>query len=277
VSFVLARDLLERLEASEAASLAELQALRRREPWIFSQDLDISEGDLDISKSIVFDQMKREDEACREAETGASAGTRGLPTVPRWLIVFDFDRTIAREHMWGTYRDAPLEAIPMSDQTFVDIAALRAVVGSIRGHGGQVAVATFGRADVAGKALRFAFGPDHGIHITTPADYPDPGHRPVDSEGGAAGKGKDLALGGAGKVSRCPEGSSWLGNKNRQLVALAKMHGVAASDMMLLDDDAHNIQEALKAGVDARHTPAGLTKAVLDKVEKDLGLLPLRT
>ena len=36
------------------------------------------------------------------------------------------------------------------------------------------AIATFGRADVAGKAMKFALGDDHGIVITTPADFPDP-------------------------------------------------------------------------------------------------------
>jgi len=35
-------------------------------------------------------------------------------------------------------------------------------------------IATFGRADVAGKAMQFALGEDHGVVITTPADYPDP-------------------------------------------------------------------------------------------------------
>ena len=36
------------------------------------------------------------------------------------------------------------------------------------------AIATFGRADVAGKAMQFALGEEHGIFITTPKDFPDP-------------------------------------------------------------------------------------------------------
>lgn len=96
--------------------------------------------------------------------------------------------------------------------------------------------------------------------ILTPADFPDPGHQP--------GKTSDAAS----KVQNCPEGSAWLGNKNRQLATLAKMHGVAATDIILLDDDLHNVKEALKAGVDARHTPKGLNKAVIKKLALDLGV-----
>lgn len=158
--------------------------------------------------------------------------------------------------MWGTYRAAPLEQIPVTDATFVDLAAFRAFVAAARQAGCALAVATFGRADVAGKALEFALGADHGLVVTTPADFPDPGW------GGSAEE----------EAPRCPEGSSWLGNKNRQLAALAGHFGVAARRTALFDDDPNNVQEALRAGVQAWHTPAGLTKAILHKAARALQL-----
>jgi len=178
----------------------------------------------------------------------------------RRLVVLDFDRTISKEHMWGTFRDAPLHVVPINAGTFVDLEALRAFINATRQSGHEIAVATFGRKDVAGKALSFALGEDHGIPISTPADFADPSCPPP------CGNTADKA------VPRCPEGSSYLGNKNRQLAALAARFGVCASQMILLDDDAHNIREALRAGVTARHTPVGLTKAVLSKVGEAIGL-----
>merc|ERR1712151_941342 len=104
-------------------------------------------------------------------------------------------------------------------------------------------------------------GEDHGVEITTPADYPDPSIARSDGYE-AAGAEPSVAATPTTKeaVPRCPEGSSFLGNKNRQLASLAAKFGAAASEMLLLDDDAHNIKEAQKAGVMALHTPSGLTK-----------------
>lgn len=175
------------------------------------------------------------------------------------LIVFDFDRTISKEHMWGTHRDAPLHTIPIIDETFVDLRAFRAFVSSARRHGHVVAIATFGRRDVAAKAMSFALGEDHGVTITTPADFPDPTCLP------------DF-VGPADVAPRCPEGSSLLGNKNRQLVALAWLFGVSAIDMVLIDDDDNNVKEAARAGVAVKHTPSGATKAVLSSIAKNIGI-----
>uniref|UniRef100_A0A7S4PTX1 Uncharacterized protein n=1 Tax=Alexandrium monilatum TaxID=311494 RepID=A0A7S4PTX1_9DINO len=175
------------------------------------------------------------------------------------LVVLDFDRTISKEHMWATFQDAPLQTVPVGADTFVDLEALKLFVSAARENGHGLAVATFGRRDVAGKALSFALGDDHGIHITTPADFADPSCSPP---------GDDVDK----SVPRCPEGCAYLGSKNRQLAALADKFGVCASQMILLDDDAHNVREALRAGVMAQHTPMGLTKAVLSKVGKTIGL-----
>jgi len=176
------------------------------------------------------------------------------PPVPWRLVCLDFDRTIAKEHMWGTYKDAALSQIPVSEETFTDLALFRWLVRAVRKRAGEVAIATFGRADVAGKAMQFALGEDHGVIITTPADYPDP----------APEVGTEAA--------RCPEGSSWLGDKNTQLASLARRFGVAASEMILLDDDLHNVQEAVKAGVSAFHAPTGLNKAAVQNVAELIGL-----
>ncbi|CAK8987388.1 unnamed protein product [Durusdinium trenchii] len=177
------------------------------------------------------------------------------PPVPWRLVCLDFDRTIAKEHMWGTYKEAPLEDIPVSEETFTDLALFRWLVRAVRKRAGEVAIATFGRADVAGKAMKFALGEDHGVVITTPADFPDPAPDEVN-----------------GEVVHCPEGSSWLGDKNTQLASLARRFKVAATDMILFDDDLHNVEEAAKAGVAAFHAPAGLNKAAVQKVAELIGL-----
>lgn len=176
------------------------------------------------------------------------------PPVPWRLLCLDFDRTIAKEHIWGTYKDAPLNQIPVSEETFTDLALFRWLVRAIRKRAGEVVIATFGRADVAGKAMQFALGEDHGVVITTPADYPDPA-----PEAGI-------------EAARCPEGSSWLGDKNTQLASLARRFGVAATEMILLDDDLHNVQEAAKAGVSAFHAPTGLNKTAVQNVAELIGL-----
>ena len=80
----------------------------------------------------------------------------------------------------------------------------------MRKRGGELAIASFGRKDVATKAMCFALGEQHGVVVTTPADYPDPAPE-------------------ATEAARCPEGSSWLGDKNTQLAALAKSFGVQAT------------------------------------------------
>ncbi|OLP89740.1 hypothetical protein AK812_SmicGene28774 [Symbiodinium microadriaticum] len=165
--------------------------------------------------------------------------------------------------MWGTFKDAPLEQIPVVEESFSNLALFRWLVRAIRKRSGEVAIATFGRKDVAGKAMQFALGEDHGIFITTPADYPDPCQAEVKAGDGAADRAE---------VVSCPEGSAWLGNKNRQLAALAARFGVSAKDMMLLDDDLNNIQEAAKAGVTAQHCPTGLNKVAIRKAAETLGL-----
>ncbi|CAJ1416982.1 unnamed protein product [Effrenium voratum] len=178
-----------------------------------------------------------------------------LEPPPPWrLVCLDFDRTIAKEHMWGTYKEAPLDEIPVNEETFVNLALFRWLVRSVRKLSGEVAIASFGRPDVADKAMQFALGENHGIVITTPLDYPDPAPAPGTEAG------------------RCPAGSSWLGDKNTQLAALARRFSVAATDMLLLDDDLHNVEEAAKAGVSAFHAPLGLNKAALQNVADLLGL-----
>lgn len=153
-----------------------------------------------------------------------------------WLIVFDFDLTIARYHLWGTYQDKPLDQVPVRDNTFVDLGAFRDFVHAVRDKGHHVAIASFGRKDVVNKAITHALGEEHGIVISTPGDH---GHR---------------------------DGSSNLGSKNTQLSSLVERFNVKLSQIIFLDDDNQNVKEARKIGVDAIHTPAGITKAVLAKV-----------
>lgn len=84
--------------------------------------------------------------------------------------------------MWGTYKDAPLDEVPISEETFTDLALFRWLVRGVRKRGGDVAIASFGRKDVAFKAMCYALGEDHGVTITTPADYADPAPEAEGSE-----------------------------------------------------------------------------------------------
>lgn len=155
------------------------------------------------------------------------------------LLVFDFDCTIARIHVWSTYQMKPLDEIPITDKTFVDVNAFREFVRATTGAGHQVAVATFGRKDVVNKAITYALG-NHDIIISTPADH------------GAE------------------EGSASLRNKNTQLNSLAKRFGIEPKKIIFLDDDKNNVTEAAKIGVMSIHTPQGITLEILTQVLNQL-------
>lgn len=163
----------------------------------------------------------------------------GRGTVARKLVVFDFDRTIAKEHVWGTFRDDPLEQIPIVDETFADLDAFRAFVKAAQRHH-QIAVATFGRRDVVDKALTHAFGRRHGFIISTPADH---GY---------------------------PEGSGNLGDKNTQLATLSERVRIRPSEIVFFDDDERNVREATKMQVKAFWTPSGITKDIFVQASKYL-------
>jgi len=256
---------------AQAAATVEMAVVQRNSRALKialakAQAADVDEAILQHPKELLARLEAAEAEALRDLKAAKGAGTDspvaalgGLPrtghesTVESRLVVFDFDRTISKEHMWATHRDAPLHSIEINEATFVDLEALRKFIGSAREAGHQIAIATFGRRDVANKALSFMLGDDHGISISTPADFPDPSSSNLEAP-------------------QCPEGSSYLGNKNRQLATQAVELGFSAAEMFLLDDDAHNVREAAKAGVLAKHTPSGLTKGVLVKLSKLLGM-----
>lgn len=178
---------------------------------------------------------------------GVSAGSdrknvsTSASSQPPRLFVFDFDLTIAKYHVWGTYKNTPLAQVPITQKTFVDLAAFRAFVAAMREVGHHIAIASFGRKDVVDKAMRFALGEDHGLVISTPADH------------------------------GCKDGSSNLGSKNIQLQALAERFSVVQPNLIVFfDDDHHNVEEALRIGVGAIYTPNGLTKNVLAKATNSL-------
>jgi len=196
-----------------------------------------------------------------DAPTASAASAAGGPR--RRLVVLDFDRTISREHMWNTYRDAPLDKVPVSDATFVDLVALRDFFSLVRDTGHVVALATFGRQDVADKALRYAIGEHHGTVISTP--------------GGPSGEQlarRSTRSRSTSVVESSPSvrpGGGLPRNKNLQLQLLAQRFQVGMPQIIFLDDDAHNVREAVKVGIDARHTPEGLTLSVLQRVAHALG------
>eukprot|EP00747_Dinoflagellata_sp_TGD_P209567 gnl/TRDRNA2_/TRDRNA2_82952_c0_seq1.p1 gnl/TRDRNA2_/TRDRNA2_82952_c0~~gnl/TRDRNA2_/TRDRNA2_82952_c0_seq1.p1 ORF type:complete len:215 (+),score=38.78 gnl/TRDRNA2_/TRDRNA2_82952_c0_seq1:76-645(+) len=166
--------------------------------------------------------------------------------------------------MWATHRSAALDTIAIDNATFVDLPAFRSFVSSSQAAGYPIAIATFGRKDVATKAMRHALGDDHGVVITSPADFRDPSWAPASAAVEVAAP------------PYCPEGSAYLGDKNRQLASLAVKFGIPAAQVVLFDDDAHNIHRAKKAGVLAQHTPAGLTAGSLAEVAQVIGLSTLK-
>jgi hypothetical protein len=74
----------------------------------------------------------------------------------RFLVVWDVDCCLVKAHMWGTHRRRPLEEIPIDDGLFPDAPFFRALVRALRAAGVAVALATFGRADVATALARHA-------------------------------------------------------------------------------------------------------------------------
>lgn len=164
----------------------------------------------------------------------------------RKLIVFDFDRTIMKEHMWNKYKSTPISKIRITDEDFVDIGKFRGLVLALRKNGHNAAVATFGRRDVVDKALHHALGEPHGISVRTPADF---GHK---------------------------DGSGQLGDKNTQLAELAQRYCVSADQIIFLDDDPYNIDAAARAGVvHSQWVPDGLTKNDVMRVAEQVGVRPL--
>ena len=149
--------------------------------------------------------------------------------------------------MWAKHRNAPLESILITDESFVDLTRFRAFVHSIHEDGHNIAVATFGRRDVVRKAMEFAIGDADRIKILSPADF---GH---------------------------PDGSGALGDKNTQLAALASMYGVAADQIIFFDDDERNIQKAVKVGVIAQWAPQGMDKSMFGKARQVVGLPAITT
>mmetsp|Transcript_18664 Transcript_18664/g.51202 ORF Transcript_18664/g.51202 Transcript_18664/m.51202 type:complete len:458 (+) Transcript_18664:73-1446(+) len=159
-----------------------------------------------------------------------------------FVVVFDFDGTIVRDHLWAKFRNAPIGDVPISDDMFSDLPRFRKFVRACSDAGHVIAVATFGRREVVDKAVCHALGNCHDVVILTPADF---GHA---------------------------EGSGALGDKNTQLAAFAEVFGVTAEQIMLIDDDKRNIEAASKAGVTTHWVPKGLTTTEIKTIAKQVGL-----
>mmetsp|Transcript_20720 Transcript_20720/g.82697 ORF Transcript_20720/g.82697 Transcript_20720/m.82697 type:complete len:242 (-) Transcript_20720:366-1091(-) len=187
--------------------------------------------------------------------TTRDCSSSGADRPPTALAIFDFDCTLTTFHVWGRFKQTPLDQIPIDRATtFVDADAFRDFVATARDRDAKVAIATFGRRDVVDKALRVALGDEaHGLAISTPADHFDP---------------RFELLGDEADRPRCAEGSDVLGDKNAQIDALCERFGLAGrkSLVFLADDDAHNVAAALEHGVFAEHTPHGADRRVLARL-----------
>eukprot|EP00667_Euglena_gracilis_P011444 EG_transcript_11689 len=141
----------------------------------------------------------------------------GSAAPPRKVaVIFDFDECLMRMHVWGTYRNAPLGAIPVADTMFADLPFLRGLIPALHAAGVVLAIATFGRRDVVLKFLEHALGPPltYFSQISTPASH------------------------------AVREGSSALGDKNTQLRALSASLGVQLHDILFFDDSTFNVSQA---------------------------------
>lgn len=200
-----------------------------------------SQGDRNPS-SLSSSSGKRDGLTEANSSSSPAVARQGL----RGVAVLDFDCTLTSFHVFARFTHAPLPNIPIDANTFVDLEALRWFVGAARKSHADVAVATFGRRDVVDKALTFALGSNHGVVISTPADHYDPRFEFADED----------------DRPRCDEGSQTLGDKNTQLKELSRRFNL--TNLILLDDDRHNVDAANKNGFVARHAPQGATRPVLE-------------
>lgn len=145
----------------------------------------------------------------------------------KYVVVFDFDQCLMKEHWWGNYKDAPIETIEFAPDDFAhpQIKTLFTAIRSVPGV--TIAVASFGRKDVIEKAIESVLGSNHGVYITTPRDYA--GYK---------------------------DGQS-MGDKNTQLKNIAEHFGsngkpLSLKNMIFFDDSDHNITSAKAIGVTAQ-------------------------
>eukprot|EP01010_Urceolus_cornutus_P000900 NODE_1406_length_931_cov_235.156463_g1084_i0.p1 GENE.NODE_1406_length_931_cov_235.156463_g1084_i0~~NODE_1406_length_931_cov_235.156463_g1084_i0.p1 ORF type:complete len:242 (-),score=38.16 NODE_1406_length_931_cov_235.156463_g1084_i0:129-854(-) len=139
---------------------------------------------------------------------------------PKQYVIFDFDMCLMRIHMWGTFRNQPIELIPFDPKYVGDEKLLKWLIPTLVDSGIGVGVATFGRRQVVLRAMRMLFGEDQTYftehNVSTPADH------------GVA------------------EGFDSLRDKNIQLQAQAEKFSIKPHDILFFDDDPNNVKQALE-------------------------------
>ena len=104
------------------------------------------------------------------AHGDCAATPAAVPRVPRralqrpYLVVWDVDCCLVQVHMWGTHRHKPLADIPIDDSLFPDASFFRRLVLALRQAGVGVALATFGRKDVATALAAHAMRERWDVH-----------------------------------------------------------------------------------------------------------------
>ena len=160
----------------------------------------------------------------------------------KYVIGFDFDKTLMKYHWWNIYQNTPISEIRkarLSDFGYKRINKLFKYIISLGNVG--IAIASFGRRDVIIKVMSDILGEDfvkQNIYITTPRDF-----------------GQN-------------DGTS-LGNKNRQIEKIKKHFNVNYEDIIYFDDDRKNIQAALTIGVNAHYVKPFKEKHI-KKISKHL-------
>jgi len=129
------------------------------------------------------------DGAWAAAVSSASRATLGR----RFLVVWDVDCCLVKAHMWGTHRRRPLEEIPIDDGLFPDAPFFRALVRALRAAGVAVALATFGRADVATALARHAMR-ERDCDLLGRGDGDGGGGDGGDGDGGGGGGGAAVPM-----------------------------------------------------------------------------------
>jgi hypothetical protein len=172
-------------------------------------------------------------------QNAASFKQNNAMSKPKYIVAFDFDYCLMKDHWWITYKNTAIDGIPDAKLLDFGHATINTLLTNLVSNPDViVAIASFGRKDIINKVLRTANIIDKDkIFITTPGDFRQPyGTQKVISEG------VDL------------------GDKNPQLKFIADtFFGITTPEKMIetmnkiifFDDSQKNITNANHIGVNA--------------------------
>ena len=69
-------------------------------------------------------------------------------------IIFDFDKTLMKQHWWGKYRNTPLNKIPKSNIDDFSYNGIEHAFKYFDSKNFAICIASFGRRDVINRILK---------------------------------------------------------------------------------------------------------------------------